>query len=45
MKNETNRAQISSKPVVLNRGYTYHLGVRGAKAGGTKHQSLQGLAH
>jgi len=28
--------------VVLNRGYTYHLGVRGAKAGGTKHQSLQG---
>jgi len=31
--------------VVLNRGYTYHLGVRGAKAGGTKHQSLQGLAH
>jgi len=22
--------------------YTYHLGVRGAKAGGAKHQSLQG---
>ena len=31
-----------SMPVFLNRGYTYHLGVRGAKAGGTKHQSLQG---
>jgi len=29
-------------PVVLNRAYTYHLGVRGTKAGGTKHQSLQG---
>jgi len=32
----------STSAVVLNRGYTYHLGVRGAKAGGTKHQSLQG---
>jgi len=31
-----------SSPVVLNRGYTYHLGVRGAKAECTKHQSLQG---
>jgi len=31
-----------SSTVVLNRGYTYHLGVRGAKAGVTKHQSLQG---
>jgi len=30
------------KAVVLNRGYTYHLGVRGAKAGGTKHQNFQG---
>jgi len=30
------------KAVVLNRWYTYHLGVREAKAGGTKHQSLQG---
>jgi len=30
------------RAVVLNRGYTYHLGVRGAKTGGTKHQSLQG---
>jgi len=28
--------------VVLNREYTYHLGVQGAKAGGTKHQSFQG---
>ena len=26
---------FGSKAVVLNRGYTYHLGVRGAKAGGT----------
>jgi len=28
--------------VVLNWGYTYHLGIQGAKAGGTKHQCLQG---
>jgi len=33
---------LCSRSVVLNRGYTYHLGVRGAKVGGTKHQSLQG---
>jgi len=32
----------AARSVVLNRGYTYHLGMRGAKAGGTKHQSLQG---
>jgi len=32
----------ASKAVVLNRGYTYHLGVRGVKAGDTKHQSLHG---
>jgi len=36
---------IYTRAVVLNRGYTYHLGVRGAKSEGTKHQSLQGLAH
>jgi len=30
----------SIKVVVLNRGCTYHLGVRGAKAGGTKHQRI-----
>jgi len=29
-----------SNTVVLNRGYTYHLGVRGAKAGGMKHQRI-----
>jgi len=28
--------------VFLNRGYTYPLGVRRAKTGGTKHQRFQG---
>jgi len=41
----TAQQQDTSSAVVLNREYTCHLGVRGAKAGGTKHQSLQGLAH
>jgi len=36
------RLEPCTSAVVLNRGCTYHLGVRGAKAGGTKHQSLHG---
>ena len=36
------KQHVCYNPVVLHRGFTYHLGVRGAKAGGTKHQSLLG---
>jgi len=30
--------RTNSKPVFLNRGYTYLLWVRSTKTGGTKHQ-------